>query len=74
MESWTKDFIVAGRYLLTKLYQLRYDAHDLRQGIQQLELTMTEGKPKYLILISQLAVAYDVVVAVIGRICALENE
>lgn len=61
--DWVEKLIARGQSALAELYQLKYNAHDLRSEIQALEEDMATSKPRDEIITSHLRMAYDSVAA-----------
>lgn len=57
-QEWIESFIVRGKEILAQMFQLRENAHELRQGIQGFEQTLAEVKPRHEIIIADLDAAY----------------
>lgn len=61
LKDQEEEFITRGCFILSKLYQLRYNAHKLRTHIQDSKQYIEVDKPLNEIMISHLRTAYDLV-------------
>lgn len=59
LDEWEKEFVARGRSMLIELYQLRYNARELRLRLQDEEQDMAINRPRDEIMIAHLSMAYD---------------